>query len=83
MAADDAVYVAAALTTEPDSGFRISTGTPPEFRREVVWRCTGPNDCTRTPLDVYPGAGRREQLAVSPDGRVLVVRGDRNVLVDL
>lgn len=80
LVAEDAVYVAAAVSTAPDTGLRVTIGTPPEFQREVVWRCTGADDCERVPLDVYRGAGRREQIAVGSDGRVLVVREDRNVL---
>ncbi|WP_436521106.1 hypothetical protein [Actinoplanes sp. HUAS TT8] len=77
---DDAVYVAGALSTGPEPGIRVTIGTPPGFQREVVWRCTSSDDCDRVALDVYPGAGRRELLAVSRDGRVLVIRDDHTVL---
>ncbi len=81
LAGRDSVYVAAAVSTEPDTGLRVTAGARPEFQREVVWRCTGPDGCTRVSLDVYSGPGLQERLAVSEDGRVLVVRADRNLLL--
>ncbi|GAA2674752.1 hypothetical protein [Actinoplanes palleronii] len=78
-----ATYVAAAVAATPAAGFRITVGSaePQRYRRETVWRCAG-SACTSVPLDTYAGEGRKEMLAVSEDGRVLVVRDDRVLLLE-
>ena len=77
--AGSAVYVAAAVPTDP-VGFHLTVGEPARYWRQTVWRCER-LACVRTPLDVYEGDPRRELLAVAGDGRVLVVRDDRIVLL--
>ncbi|WP_328476105.1 hypothetical protein OHA21_21045 [Actinoplanes sp. NBC_00393] len=74
------VYVAGAQPSAPDSGFRVSVGEAAQHWRQTVWRCTG-FDCVSSPLDVYEGEARDALLAVADDGRVLVVRYDRIVLL--
>ncbi|GAA4600951.1 hypothetical protein BJY16_003711 [Actinoplanes octamycinicus] len=55
-------YVAAAVTSAPPDGLRVSLGGDlGGFRRETVWRCAGAG-CDAVPLDTYQGGGRREQL---------------------
>ncbi|MEV6301858.1 hypothetical protein AB0M02_20770 [Actinoplanes sp. NPDC051861] len=66
--------------TRPTTGFQITVGTAPAYWRQVLWRCRDQR-CTRTPLDVYEGVARPEQIAPGPDGRVLIVREDRTLLV--
>jgi hypothetical protein len=79
----EATYVAAAVLSAPPDGFQVTVGggRPAQFRRETVWRCAG-SECVSVPLDTYAGDGRRELLAVGPDGRVLIVRDDRVLLAD-
>ncbi|MDI6100342.1 hypothetical protein QLQ12_17180 [Actinoplanes sp. NEAU-A12] len=77
------VYATAAEATEPP-GLYVRIGTSaepaqPEHWRQVLWRC-GPAGCGRQSLDSVEIAGR-EVLAASEDGRVLIVRDDRVLLV--
>lgn len=75
------MYVAAAQPSTPDSGFHLALGEPSKYWRQSVWRCQG-FDCVNSPMDLYEGDARRELLAVAADGRVLVVRNDRIVLLE-
>ncbi|MBL7258548.1 hypothetical protein [Paractinoplanes lichenicola] len=76
------VYVAAAVPTEAaGSGFRITYGEPVQHWRQTVWRCRN-QECASTPLDSYDNQEREQLLAVSADGRVLVVRDDHIVLLE-
>jgi hypothetical protein len=80
----DLVYLTGAVPAERPPGnltFRITLGTPPEYRRQTLWRCAG-GDCHGTPLDVYEGPAQRQMLVPGPDGRVLIVRADRTLLVE-
>ncbi|WP_328474136.1 hypothetical protein OHA21_14365 [Actinoplanes sp. NBC_00393] len=49
--------------------------------QQVLLRCTG-TDCHRTPLDSYERGRNPELLAPAADGRVLIVRDDKMVLVE-
>ncbi|MBG0565987.1 hypothetical protein [Actinoplanes aureus] len=85
--AGDAVYVAEAVVSSQQRGVSVSFGSASaggegEYWRQVLWRCTRQRECRRTPLDVYPGPAHRELLAPGPDGRVLIVRQDRILLVE-
>ncbi|MEU4427770.1 hypothetical protein AB0F81_44710 [Actinoplanes sp. NPDC024001] len=80
--AGDTVYAAEAVTSTRQDGFHVTVGEAPQFWRQVLWRCTFARECHRVPLDVYEGPARREMLAPGPDGRVLIVREDRILLVD-
>jgi hypothetical protein len=72
--------VAAARVTTSGAGLRLTVGEPERRWRQTLWRCRR-FECASLPLDTYAGDGRREMLAVAGDGRVLVVRADRVVLL--
>jgi hypothetical protein len=76
------LYATAAVpTTARPAGFHV--GTPPEFWQQVLWRCER-SHCDRperVPLDVFQDPARPEVLAVGMDGRVLIVRDDRVLLL--
>jgi hypothetical protein len=74
------VYATAAVSTTRPAGFHFTVGTPPEYWQQVLWICERAS-CRRQPLDVFQGAAGPEMLAVGPDGRALIVRGDRVTLV--
>ncbi|MGX6603331.1 hypothetical protein ACWKSP_14485 [Micromonosporaceae bacterium Da 78-11] len=52
----------------------------PQYWQQVLWRCDGPR-CRRQVLDGFADTYGQELLAAAPDGRVLIVRQDRILLV--
>jgi hypothetical protein len=78
------VYATAAEATTR-RGLRVTVGAPdpqapPEYWQQVLWRCAQLR-CRRQVLDTFASAAGGELLAVGADGRVLLVRPDRILLV--
>ncbi|MBM2615706.1 hypothetical protein JIG36_09085 [Actinoplanes sp. LDG1-06] len=65
----------------PAPGFHLTIGESRKYWRQMVSRCVD-GDCVSSPMDAYEGDVRRPLLAVAEDGRVLVVREDRVVLLE-
>jgi hypothetical protein len=84
------VYATAAEATTRPHGLRITIGASaregeprePEsgYWQQVLWRCDQ-SHCRRQVLNTFRSAAGREMLAVGADGRVLIVREDRILLV--
>ncbi|GIF09799.1 hypothetical protein [Actinoplanes siamensis] len=80
------VYATAAEpATTRRQGLHITIGTDvvpeqPDRWQQVLWRCDQ-SHCQRQVMDSFDSVYAGEALAVSPDGRVLVVRTDRILLV--
>ncbi|MBB4692489.1 hypothetical protein [Paractinoplanes abujensis] len=79
--AGSSVYVAAAQPGDGPAGFRFSVGESVPHWRQTVWRCRD-RHCDSVPMDAYDNGERSQLLAVSEDGRVLVVRYDRIALLE-
>ncbi|WP_433290846.1 hypothetical protein ACQP2F_23955 [Actinoplanes sp. CA-030573] len=73
---------ATAAEQAPAPGFHVTLGAAagPAYWRQVLWRCD-PAGCRRQTLDGFPTRHGRELMAANPDGRVLIVRQDRILLV--
>ena len=73
----------AEAATSPRTGLHITLGETPKSWQQVLWRCerTHCNRPERIPLNVTTGEAGRELMAVSPNGRVLIVRDDRVILL--
>jgi len=72
---------AAEATTRP--GLHVAIGEPAErgeYWQQVLWRCDQAR-CHRQVLDAFEGPATFEAMAASADGRVLIVRPDRMLLV--
>ncbi|MEU7903607.1 hypothetical protein [Actinoplanes sp. NPDC049118] len=79
------VYATAAEATTRRQGPHITVGAPaereqPEHWQQVLWSCDR-SRCRRQVLEEFDSAGGREFLAVGADGRALIVRQDRILLV--
>ena len=73
----------AEATTTRQAGLHLTLGETPTSWRQSLWRCERAH-CDhpeRIPLDVISGEAGREVMAVGPDGRVLIVRDDRVILL--
>jgi hypothetical protein len=75
------VYVTEAEVATPP-GVHVTLGSPsePEYWQQVLWECEGLR-CRRQALDGFASRGWREMMAAAADGRVLIVRSDRILLV--
>lgn len=73
---------ATAAEQAPAPGFHVTLGAAaePAYWRQILWRCD-PGGCRRQILDGFTTRYGRELMAASPDGRVLIVRRDRMLLV--
>ncbi|MBB2948168.1 hypothetical protein FB565_007951 [Actinoplanes lutulentus] len=96
VAARDGVYYATAVEKTTKPGFHVTIGgsssdsgvegessesSTADYWQQVLWRC-GEWHCTRQPLDTFGFAySEHEVMAVSDDGRVLIVRQDRMLLL--
>ncbi len=81
------VYATAA-ERQPRPGFHVSVGNSDPgdevvSLRHVLWRCNFAAGCRRQPLDSFDAFSGRELIAVGVDGRVLLLREDRLLLVTL
>ncbi len=80
-AAGPVVYATAAEAATPP-GLHVSIGPSdePTYWRQVLWRCDV-NGCDRRVLDSMAEAYGREAIVVAADGRVLIVRQSRMLLL--
>ncbi|RZU49380.1 FtsH-binding integral membrane protein [Krasilnikovia cinnamomea] len=75
--------VATTAVADREPGLRVRVGRPRGPWQQILWRCPRAQ-CTepeRVPLDLPADPPGREALAVGGDGRVLIVRPDRVLLV--
>ncbi|BFU43278.1 hypothetical protein [Krasilnikovia sp. MM14-A1004] len=75
--------VATGTVTDQQPGARITIGRARGSWQQILWRCRG-QQCLqfdRVPLDLPADPAGHEVLAVGGDGRVLIVREDRVLLV--
>ncbi|BAL89411.1 hypothetical protein AMIS_41910 [Actinoplanes missouriensis 431] len=85
VAAGSTVYVTAAEETARP-GLHVTVGEQPGpesadvYWRQVLWRCDEVR-CTRQALDDFGHVAGHEAMAVAADGRILIVRQDRILLV--
>jgi hypothetical protein len=84
VASAGSVVYATAAEAAPRPGLHIRIGEADAdqsgYWRQLLWRCAG-ESCARRELDGMTETTGRELLAVSGDGRVLIVRDDRILLV--
>jgi hypothetical protein len=75
------VHVTAAEATGPP-GLHVTLGggDEPGYWRQVLWSCEQTR-CRRQVLDGFARVVDREMMAAAADGRVLIVRSDRILLV--
>ena len=76
------VTAAEATTTEP-TGLHITLGARPKSWQQILWRCARAHcdQPERIPLDVITGEAGHEVMAIDANGRVLIVRDDRTILL--
>lgn len=77
------IYATTAVKAAEPFGVRLSFGPKPQYWRLMLWHCPDPpcERLRRIPLDIFEGAPGPVALAVSDDGRVLVVREGRIILL--
>ncbi|MEU4622594.1 hypothetical protein AB0G04_21830 [Actinoplanes sp. NPDC023801] len=81
VASAGSVLYATAAEAAPQPGLHIRIGAAePAHWRQVLWRCSG-ETCARQGLGTMAEATGGELLAAAGDGRVLIVREDRILLV--
>ena len=79
----DRFYATAAEGRTPRPGLHLTVGVPaaePTYWRQVLWRCDQ-QACRRQVLDGFDLLTGSEQMAAAADGRVLIARPTRVLLV--
>ncbi len=77
------LYATVAEATTQRTGLQITVGEAHKSWQQVLWRCVLAH-CDRPeriPVGVISGDAGREVMAVGPNGRVLIVRDDRVILL--